>query len=165
VIPAEASERTVKAIRAADPGATVELHLLKDRPHDVRYGADDDLALPFLARFTRDAFPRSLRLRARRLEHARAFWVEVTEKSGGLAEVDGAIEGQTVALRTKGVKALRLLLRRELVDLGAPLRVLVDGREAFSGTLAEDPALFLASWRATGDPQRAHAAELQLRLP
>jgi len=165
VIPAEASERTVKALRAVDPGATVELHLLKDRPHDVRYGADDDLALPFLSRFTRDPFPHSVRLRARRLEHARAFWIEVTEKGGGTAEVDGTVEGQTITLRTKGVKALRLLLRRDLVDMDAPLRVSLDGREAFSGTVAEDPALFLASWRATGDPQRAHAAELLLRVP
>ena len=165
VIPAEASERTVAAVRKVNPGATVELHLLKGRPHDVRYGTDEELALPFLARFTRDPFPRAVSLRARRLGHARAFWVEVAEKGGGTAEVDGTVEGQAIALRTRNVKALRLLLRRELVDLAAPLRVRVDGREAFSGALAEDPELFLSSWRASGDPQRAHAAELLLRLP
>ena len=165
VIPAEASERTVRALRRANPAAPVELHLLTDRPHDVRYGTDGDLALPFLARFAREAFPREVSLRTRSLDHARAFWVELTGKGGGAAAVDARVAGQRVTLRTRGVKTLRLLLRNELVDLAVPLRVELDGREAFSGTVAEDPALFLRSWRASGDPQRAHAAELQLRVP
>jgi hypothetical protein len=60
------------------------------------------------------------------------------------------------------VRRLRLLLRRELVELSAPLRVTLDGREAFAGLVAEDPALLLRSWRETGDPQLAHSVEIVL---
>lgn len=110
----------------------------------------------------RDAFPRQVSLRARTLDHPRAFWVEVVEKKSGVAEIDGTIEGAEVALRTKNVKWLRLLLRPDLLDLGAPIRVTIDGREAFTGSVAPNPSLLLRSWRATGDPQLAHTAEITL---
>ena len=162
VIPSWASERTAKAMRKANPRAVAEVHVLPGRPHDVVFGRDEGLTLPFLEKQVREPFPRLVSLRARTLEHPRAFWAEVLEKGGGVAEIDGAIEGGEVALRTKNVKRLRLLLRRELVDLSAPVRVKVDGREVFLGPVAEDPALLLGSWRETGDPHLAHSAEVTL---
>jgi hypothetical protein len=162
IIPDWASQRTVKAMRKANPEAVAEMHVLPGRPHDVVYGRDDGLTFPFLERHARDAFPKKVSLRARSLDHARAFWVEVLEKDGGKAEVDGTIEGATIALRTKNVKRLRLLLSRDLVDLSRGVRVTLDGREAFAGPLAEDPTLLLRSWRQTGDPRLAHSAEIVL---
>ena len=162
VIPDWASRRTLTAMRKANPDAVAELHVLPGRAHDVVYGRDDGLTFPFLERYVRDPFPRRVSLRARSLEYPRAFWVEVLEKDGGTAEVDGAIDGSTITLRTKNVKRLRLLLSRDLVDLEQPVRVMLDGREAFAGPLAQDAALLLRSWRETGDPQLAHSAEIAL---
>jgi dienelactone hydrolase len=160
LIPDQASRHTVAAIRKANPDAAAELHVLPGRGHDVVWGRDDGLTLPFLGRFARDPFPKRVSLRAHSLAYARAFWVEVIQKDGGTAEVDGTIEGASITLRTKHVKRLRLLLRRDLVDLTQPVRVTVDGREAFAGRVAEAPALLLRSWRDTGDPQLAHSAEI-----
>jgi hypothetical protein len=101
-------------------------------------------------------------MRTRTLDHPRAYWVEVLAKDGGTAEIDGAVEGQAITLRTKNVRKLRLLLRPELLDLASPVRVTVGGREAFAGVVPEDPALLLRSWRETGDPQLAHSAEISL---
>ena len=162
VIPAWASERTVKAIRKANAGAVAELHLLPDRPHDVVYGREEGLVFPFLERHVRDPFPKRVALRTRTLDRPRAFWLEVLDKSGGAAEIDGVVEGQAITLRTKNVKRLRLRLRPELVDLAAPVRVTIDGQEAFSGPIAGSPGLLLRSWRETGDPQLAHSAEIAL---
>ena len=89
-------------------------------------------------------------------------FAEYPSGGGGTAEVDGTIEGAAIALRTKNVKRLRLLLSRDLVDLSQLVRVTLDGREAFAGRVAEDPALLLRSWRDTGDPQLAHSAEITL---
>jgi pimeloyl-ACP methyl ester carboxylesterase len=164
VIPDWASRRTVTAIRKANPAAVAELHVLPGRRHDVVWGREEGLTFPFLQRHARDPFPRRVSLRTRSLDHPRAFWVEVLEKAGSLAEVDGTIEGQAIALRTKNVKRLRLLLRRDLVDLKAPVRVTIGGREAFAGPVVEDPSLLLRSWRETGDPQLAHAAEIVLEV-
>ncbi len=160
VIPAWASERSVRALRKAR--AVAELHVLPGRPHDVVYGRDDGLTFPFLERHVRDAFPRQVSLRARSLERPRVFWAEVVEKDGGVAEIDGSIEGSTIALRTRNVKRLRLRLRPELLDLAGPVRVTINGREAFAGPVAPNPGLLLRSWRETGDPQLAHSTELTL---
>jgi dienelactone hydrolase len=162
VIPPWASERTAKAMRQANPRAEAEVHLLAGRPHDVVYGRDDGLTFPFLEGHVREAFPRQVSLRARTLDHPRAFWAEVVEKDGGVAQVDGSIDGATIALRTRNVRRLRLRLRRELLDLSAPVRVTIDGKEAFRGPVTEDPTLLLRSWRETGDPQLAHSAEITL---
>ena len=162
LIPSWTSERTAKAMRKANPGAVAEVHVLPGRPHDVVFGRDDGLTFPFLERHAREPFPRRVSLRARSLDYPRAFWVEVLQKGGGTAEIDGAIEGTTIALRTRNVKRLRLLLSRELVDLSQPVRVAIDGREGFAGPVTEDPGLLLRSWRETGDPQLAHSAEIAL---
>jgi dienelactone hydrolase len=162
VIPSWASERTARAMRKANPRAVAEVHILPGRPHDVVFGRDEGLTFKFLEKRTREAFPRQVALRTRTLEHPRAFWAEVLEKGGGVAQVDGTIEGGEVVLRTRNVKRLRLLLRRDLVDLSAPVRVTVDGKEAFAGPVAESPELLLRSWRTTGDPQLAHSAEITL---
>lgn len=165
VIPSWTSERTVKAIRKANPQAVAEIHLLPGRPHDVVYGREDGLVFPFLERYVRDPFPKRVALRARTLDRARAWWLEVLEKGGGAAEIDGAVEGQAIALRTKNVRTLRVRLRPELLDLSRPVRVTIDGREAFAGAVAEAPGLLARSWRETGDPQLAHSAEITLDVP
>jgi poly(3-hydroxybutyrate) depolymerase len=165
LIPSWASERTAKAMRKANPDAVAEVHVLPGRPHDVVYGREEGLTFPFLDRYVRDPFPKRVSLRVRALEYPRAFWAEVIEKRGGVAEIDGAIDGTTIALRTKSVKRLRLLLRPDLLDLSQPVRVTIDGREAFAGKVAEDPGLLLRSWRLTGDPQLAHSAEVALDVP
>jgi predicted esterase len=162
VIPSWASERTAKAMRKANPQAVAEVHILPGRPHDIVHGRDEGLTFPFLEKQAREAFPKQVALRARTLDHPRAFWAEVLEKGGGLAEIDGTAEGGTITLRTRNVRRLRLRLRREILDLSAPVRVVVDGKEAFRGAVTEDPALLLRSWRETGDPQLAHSAEIPL---
>lgn len=159
VIAPSATRDTVKAIRREDPGAPVEERVLKGREHDVRLGADDGLVVPFFESHRRDPFPKQVRLRSRDLAFARSYWVDVLEKSGGTAEVDGTIDGASVVLRTRNVKRLRLRLRRELLPGALTFRVRLDGREVFSGPLEEDCGLLLRSWRDTGDPFLAHAWE------
>ena len=140
-----------------------EVHILPGRPHDVVYGRDEGLTFPFLEKQAREAFPRQVSLRARTLEHPRAFWVEVLEKGGGVAEIDGTIEGETIALRTRNVKRLRLLLRREIARSLGP-RARHRGRQGGlrRARWPRTPALLLRSWRETGDPQLAHSAEITL---
>jgi dienelactone hydrolase len=162
VIPAWTSERTVKTIRKANPRAVAEIHLLPGRPHDVVYGREEGLVFPFLEKYVRDPFPKRVALRARTLDHARAYWVEVLEKDVGTAEIDGVVEGQLITLRTRNVRKLRLRLRPDLLDLASAVRVTVDGREAFAGPVAAGPGLLARSWRETGDPQLAHSAEIAL---
>jgi hypothetical protein len=158
-----ASAEIVKALHHADPAARAELRVLPGRGHDIRLGTDEGLTLPFLERQVRAPFPRQVRLRA--LTPTRAFWVDVVEKDGGLAEADAAIEGPDIRIRTRRVRRLRVLLRRELVGPAETIRINVDGREVYAGPLTEDCRLLAGSWRATGDPHLAHSWERTFDLP
>lgn len=161
IIPSRASRETVKAIQKRSPTTPVTLQVLPDRGHDLILGRDGTRVLEFLSRQARNPFPRRVTFRTRSLDFARSFWVEILDKKDGWAEVEAQIgEDGTIEVKTRGVRRLRLLLRRELA---APsVRVVLNGRPAGSTPLGEDCALLLRSWRATGDPYLAHSGEMLL---
>jgi hypothetical protein len=125
-------------------------------------GTDAGMTLAFLERHRRDPFPREVAFAVNDLRSPRRYWIELLEKGRGSASVEAKLaDDGVVTVRTKGVRRLRLLLRREL--LPAPgLRVVVNGQEAFRGSPVEDCAMLQRSWHETGDPFRAHSMELPL---
>ncbi|HEX6738308.1 MAG TPA: hypothetical protein VF310_08560, partial [Vicinamibacteria bacterium] len=167
VIVVRATRETVKALRKRDPAAPVEEVILPGRGHDVRLRTDDGRTLAFFEKQRRDPFPRKVTLETR-TPGARAYWVAVADKEGGVASVEGAIgDDHVVRLTTRNVKRVRLLLRRELLPDGgaAPWRVEINGREAWKGTVNDDCALLQESWRAALDPFLAYGMELALDVP
>jgi dienelactone hydrolase len=164
VIPARATRETVAAIRGAARDAPVTEEILKGRGHDLFLASDDGRTLAFLERHVRDPFPRRVRFRTRSTDFGRAYWLEVAEKAGGMAEVAAAIEERVVRVTARRVRRLRLLLRRELVTPG-PFSVQVDGREAWRGEVTEDCRLLQESWRDTRDPYRAHSFAVDVTVP
>ena len=166
VIAVRATRETVKALRKRDPAAPVEEVILPGRGHDVRLRTDDGRTLAFFEKQQRDPFPRRVTLETR-TAGARSYWIAVAEKEGGVASVEGAIEdGHTIRLTTRNVKRVKLLLRRELLPAAGagPVRVEINGREAWKGPLADDCALLQESWRASGDPFLAYGLELTLDI-
>ena len=165
VIPSYATQDTVAAIRRAAKDAPVQQEILKGRGHDLFLATDDGRTLGFLEGRVRDPFPRRVTVQTRSLDFARAYWLEVAEKEGGMAEASGRIDDdRTIRLSARRVKRLRLLLRRELIAPG-PLVVQVDGKEAWRGELAEDCRLLQESWRATADPFLAHSFAVDVTVP
>lgn len=162
VIDPRLSVDTVSALKKAVPGAPVELKILPGRGHDVVLGRDEGLTLGFLGRHRRDPFPREVVFEMDDLRAPRRYWIEVLEKRGGRARVEGRLAEDGVELRTKNVARLRLLLRRELVPPEKPVRVRLDGREVASGLVPEDCALLQKTWKEARDPFRAWSGEVVL---
>lgn len=63
---------------------------------------------------------------------------------------------------TKG--KVRLYLSEELVDLSKPVRVIVNGREAYSGKLKCDERWLRESLHLFGDPRRLFPAAVEVAL-
>ena len=163
VIPVRATVDTVKEIRRLNADAPIESHVLAGRGHDIVIGNDDDLTLPFFEGKKRDPFPRRLRFATRSLEFGRDFWVDVLAKDGGMADVQAEIgPDNAIAVTTRRVNRLRLLLRRELLAADAPVVVRWNGREAFHGPFVEDCGLLASTWKKTRDPFLAHSFEVDL---
>jgi hypothetical protein len=163
IIPVRATVETVKEMKRVDPAAPVESRVLAGRGHDIVIGNDDGLTLPFFEGKRRGPFPRRLRFATRSLEFGRHFWLEVAAKDGGMAEAQAEIgPDNAIAVTTRRIRRLRLLLRRELLADGPPVVVRWNGREAFRGPFQEDCALLASTWQETRDPFLAHSFEVDL---
>jgi pimeloyl-ACP methyl ester carboxylesterase len=163
VIDAHASRESVKALRRENRNARVELQILPGRGHDVMLGTDGGLTLAFLEQYRRDPFPREVAFALDDLRSPRRYWLEVLEKKRGVARVEGRIgDDGVVTVKTRRVRRVRLLLRRELLPETPELRVIINGQEAFRGAPVEDCATLQRSWHETRDPFRAHSIEIPL---
>lgn len=164
-IRAQADRELLEAIRQLNPQAPASLHVLPGRGHDIIFDTDEGLTQPFLQQHVRNPFPRTVVFQAADMRFPRRFWLEIAEKSKGLAEVHGAIEdGNTIRIQTAGVKQLRLLLRPELLPRKDKVRVILNDREVFSGPLAQDCKLLEKSWRESGDAYLAYTTELTFTI-
>lgn len=160
-IDVQAVHDTVRQLRRQAPSAPTEVHIFKGVGHDVTLDNDEGMTVPFLQRHVRDPFPRHLHFRTRTLQFPRHYWIEIAEKEKGLAEVQASIDDDnTVNLKTRKVRRLRLLLRRELFPSAGPVRVVLNGKEVFAGALPENCELLQRSWQEVGDPFLAYSAGL-----
>jgi hypothetical protein len=63
------------------------------------------------------------------------------------------------------VQAFTLLLSPEVVDFGEPVRVTVNGRRAFEGTVTRDLATLLTWAARDNDRTMLYGAELHVTVP
>ncbi|MGH9533042.1 MAG: dienelactone hydrolase family protein [Terriglobales bacterium] len=164
VISADATRETVE--RMSSRPAPLESHIFPERGHEIIIGrGDDGMTLDFF-RFERNPFPRALNYQARTLRAPRLYWVEMLEKEPGLAEVKAEIEkNNVIRLNTRRVRRLRLLLRPEMFPTPGPVRVLLNGKEVFSGELPGGCTILERSLQQTLDPLLAWSSELIFEVP
>jgi len=157
----QSDQELLNAVRQLNPDAPIRLHAFKGRGHDIIFDTDEGLTQPFLQRHRRDPFPRQLVFQTGDMRFPRRFWVEILNKDDGLAEVQGRIEeDNTIRVDTHGVKRLRLLLRPDLLPRRGRVRVVLNGKETFSGELPQSCRLLQESWQATNDPMLAYSSQL-----
>ncbi len=166
LIPSSASVTTYDELRGLHPRVPPELHILKGRGHEITLSEDDGFTMPFLEHFTRNPFPRNIAMKITSLTYPRRYWVEVLEKDGGAAEVEGRIlPDNSVEIRTKSVRRLRLLLRPELFDLPAAVRVRINGKEQPALELKRNCQLLDHSAEKYGDPLLGYTDEMVIEIP
>ncbi len=73
--------------------------------------------------------------------------------------------GNLVEVQTTNVAQLRLLISPDEFDLEAPIRVLLNAKEAFHAKLARDPATLLRYAAEDLDRTQLYAGEIILRVP
>ena len=79
--------------------------------------------------------------------HGKAWWVDVRgiEQPGPPAEVEAEVgKGNRVSFNVKNVSEVAFRLDAELIDAGRPVRIAVNGKQAFGGKLAEGEEVLCA---------------------
>jgi acetyl esterase/lipase len=97
-------------------------------------------AFPWLVQQPLDRWPKHVRLKSHTYRYDTAFWLRIVEylRWGEPGEVEALAEGNQIRLTTRNVAEVRLTLSEGLLDPGAPITVLADGREVFQGPVTGD---------------------------
>ncbi|MDY0166395.1 MAG: 5'-nucleotidase C-terminal domain-containing protein [Thermoguttaceae bacterium] len=108
----------------------------------------------------RVAHPRHVTHRAYFPPHGRAWWVDIQEfeRIGWFAEVDASIdEGNRIRIGFKNASRVVLRPEPDLLDLSAPVVVLIDGEPVFNATCASEQEILLTKaaegWTAGVQPR------------
>ncbi len=160
-----AAEKTAELARlhAADPGGyTFMSRIYLGLPHWM--DRKDAEALPWMARFTRDPWPKRVVWVQDDVPHDRFYWLRIGD--AGQLKVGGTIvataAGQAITIAGDVPPGLTLRLSDRLLDLDRPVRVTVNGSVVFAGKVPRTARAIWQSLEERADPASAATALLTL---
>jgi dienelactone hydrolase len=162
-IAAEWGEK-LKALHEADPEGyvnVVELHEGKGHWMD----REDAAAVPWMAKFTRDPFPRRVVWRQDDITHQRFYWLAVdADQAKGGAEARAAVDGQEISVEATDVEKIAIRVAEELLDLDKEVVIRTGDRELFRGEIQRTIAAMAKSLTERGDPASIFVGEVRVDL-
>ncbi|MBY0461361.1 MAG: hypothetical protein K2V38_28930, partial [Gemmataceae bacterium] len=141
----------------------VKIH--EGKPHWM--GGEDKVALPWMAKFTRNPVPEKVVWKQTGAPHDRSYWLAVPTKD---ANVDSLViaerKGQTVAI-TAAEKVTKLLVRFDdrTADLDKPVEVKHDDKSLFAGIAPRTVGTLVKTLHGRGDLGLTFDAEVEVELP
>jgi hypothetical protein len=131
---------------------------------------EDKEALPWMASRTRNVWPKRVVWIQDNVRHPRFYWLEVSlEAAKTKQQITASVEGQAIELTTDPVakhpvKAVKLHLLDELIDLDHPITVTWNGTEVFSGKPERSRRAVEKSFASSLSREQCGTAVLELKL-
>jgi predicted peptidase len=128
---------------------------------------EDRVALPWLAKFTRNPAPDRVVWKQTGTPHERLYWLAVPP---GEAKVDTLIiakrESQTVEI-TAAEKVQKLVIRfnDQMINFDQPVKITCAGQELFSGELPRTIGTMVKTLQGRGDLTLMFDAEVEVLIP
>jgi hypothetical protein len=150
------------SLRQSDPAGY--RHLVKIYPKTGHWmNRQDREALPWMSSFERTPWPLRIEWLQDDVTHDRFYWLEVSKGNAAAGQrVSAQIEGQTIRIETKDLKAMTLRLSDKLVDLDRPISVLVNERSVYEGTVERSIRAISQSLAGRADPDAVATALVRL---
>lgn len=150
-------------LAAADPGGYV--HSGKVVPGKGHWmDLEDRAALPWMAGFTRDPWPKTIVWRQDDVTSRRFYWLwlsdHVQPKAGDV--VRAKVTGQVIEIESKDVNGIELFLSDRLLDLDQPVVIKVNGKVLRDGVIPRRWGAVRRSLEDRLDPELAATAEVSL---
>ncbi|WP_230770753.1 dienelactone hydrolase family protein [Sphingomonas sp. Leaf4] len=152
------------ALRRADPGGYVGLsRIYPGLPHWMN--RKDAEALPWMAQFRRDPWPKRIVWVQDDVTSDRFYWLQIPPGAKVAAgdRIVATVTGQTIALTGAVPAGTTLRLSDRLLDLDRPVTVTIDGRRAFHGRVPRTARAMWLSLLDRADPASAASALLPLK--
>lgn len=124
----------------------------------------DAEALPWMAKFTRNPWPKKIVWLQDDVTHDRFYWIKIPDKAAAKAgeKIVATVEGQTIRLDGAVPAKTVLRLSDELLDLDQPVTVIVNGKEAWSGKTLRSSQVIAQSLLERLDLKAAATAAIEL---
>jgi dienelactone hydrolase len=160
-----AAERSAKLdqMEKDDPGGYVHMaRIYEGLPHWMN--RKDAESVPWMAKFTRIAWPKKLVWLQDDITHDRFYWLKIPDKAAAKAEqkIVASVDGQTITLTGDVPAKTEIRLSDALVDLDQPVKVLVNGKEAFNGQVPRTAEAIRRTLEERADLPAAATAVLEL---
>ncbi len=124
----------------------------------------DAEAVPWMAKFTRDPWPKKIVWCQSGRLHDRFYWLALPD---GVAKpgltIRATAERNVITLDAPEVTRLTLRLNDRLVNLDQPLKVLFNGKTVFEGKVTRQADAILKSLQQRADPSSAATALLEVK--
>ena len=150
------------ALARSDPGGYPHrLHVYAGLGHWLN-GKDAE-AVPWMAKFTRNPWPKKIVWQQSDRVHDRFYWLALPR---GVAKpgmtIRAAVERNIITLDAPDVTHVILRLHDRLVDLDQTIKVRLNGKTVFEGKVARQADAILESLQQRGDIQSAATALLEV---
>lgn len=150
-------------LHAADPGGYVHMaRIYPGLPHWMN--RKDAEALPWMAQFTRNPWPKRVVWVQDDVTSDRFYWLQIPDAAAAKAgdKIVATADGQSITLTGDVPAGTSLRLSDHLLNLDRPVTVTVNGRIAYKGKVPRTAAAIQASLAERADPASAATAMLTL---
>jgi poly(3-hydroxybutyrate) depolymerase len=156
-------EKKLADLKAADPEGYE--HLVKIHPGKGHWmDREDAVAVPWMAKYTRNPFPKRIVWKQDDVTHDRFYWLAIptdAQKAGD--EIIATIKDQDVVLETGDRREVFVRLNDQLVDLDKPVQVFFGKEEATSAIAPRTIATLAKTLAERGDPASMYSAEIVVK--
>lgn len=160
---AAAKTTELDALEKSDPGAYVHMSRIYEGLGHWMNRKDAE-ALPWMAKFQRNPWPKKIVWLQDDVTHDRFYWLKIPDKAAAKAgqKIIASIDGQMIQLEGDVPAGIELLLSDQLLDLDQKIKVIVNGRKLPPTKAPRTADAILQSLKHRADHPAAATARLVL---
>ena len=159
---AAAKGEEIKALQEKDPGGYE--HLVKIYPGMGHWmELKDAESVPWMAKHTRNAWPKKVVWYQDDVTHDRFYWLEIPAGSAKKdATITATVDKQTITLEGDVPAGTTVHLTDALVDLDQPVVIVVNGKTVFEGKVLRTIGAMISSLKTRSDVRLTPTASVKL---
>jgi hypothetical protein len=160
---AAAKAAELSSLAGADPGAYVHLTRIYDGLGHWMNLKDAE-AVPWMAKFKRNSWPRKIIWFQDDVTHDRFYWLKIPDKNAVKAghQITASIDGRNIRIDGELPPGSSLWLSDHLLDLDQELNVSVNGKDVFTGKVKRSAAAIARSLEGRADLPACATAILEI---
>jgi len=127
---------------------------------------EDAMAIPWMAKYTRDPFPRRVVWLQDAETHERFYWLAVRGESiKGRSRIVANINDQTVTIESSTVPEVVILLNDNMLDLDSDVTIVFGETTLYQGRIVRNRTVIERTLNERGDPTGIFCAEIIAKIP